>query len=36
LAGDVSKQADFIYKNISVGFFGKKNEYLGMGVERNV
>ena len=36
LAGDVSKHADFIFMNISVGFFGKKNEYLGMSVERNV
>ena len=36
LAGDISKQADFIYKNISVGFFEKKYEYLGMSVEKNV
>ena len=33
LAGDVSKHADFVYKNISVGFFEKKHEYLGMSVE---
>ena len=36
LAGDISKQADFIYKNLSVGFFEKKHEYLGMSVEKNV
>jgi len=32
LAGDISNYADFIYKNISVGFFGRKYEYLGMSV----
>jgi len=32
LAGDVSKHSDFIYMNISVGFFERKHEYLGMSV----
>tara|TARA_R100001377_G_C3194151_1_gene111852 strand:- start:557 stop:877 length:321 start_codon:yes stop_codon:yes gene_type:complete len=38
LAGDNSKQEDFIYRNILIGLkcFKKDHSYIGMSVERDV
>ena len=36
LAGDASKLEKYIYRNILLGFFGKKHSYLGMSVNKNV
>lgn len=36
LAGDASKLENYIYRNILLGFFGKKHSYLGMSVNTNV